>query len=68
MSPETAVTINWKLNEHEAASLLRLMYHEMERTQEVWQPYWQNLADNLCQAIEESTLTSLRQRRNRVTC
>lgn len=57
MNAENAVIIRWTLNEHDAMSVLRLLGHEMERTQTLWQPYWQRLADNLQQAMQEAAMT-----------
>ncbi len=54
MNLNNTMTICWKLNEHDAALMLRLIQREAGRTDKVWQPYWQRLAADLQQTILDS--------------
>ena len=54
MNVETPMVIPWKLTEHEAILMSRLLGEKVEQVEVVWRPYWQRLADSLRQAIEEA--------------
>lgn len=62
MNSKPSITICWTLTEHDAASMLRLVNRELSQAEDVWQPYWQNLADSLRQAIQEANLVYCKQR------
>jgi hypothetical protein len=57
MNPETPTVIPWKLTEHEASLISRLLSEKVEQAEKVWRPYWQRLADSLRQAVEEAHLS-----------
>ncbi len=46
--------VHWKLSEHDAGVLLRLLNVEANQADPVWQPYWQQQVARLKAAMEEA--------------
>ena len=49
-----------KLNEHDASRLLALIRREMSEEDKIWHPYWERLAQNVEQSIEQASANPLR--------
>ena len=46
--------VRLELTEQDAKQLLRLISQELERTEEVWAPYWQKIMNSLQAALAEA--------------
>ena len=54
MNAETRM-VSFKLNEHDALLLLKLVRKQLEQDEKIWCTYWRSLVQNLENAIEVSS-------------